>query len=137
MKNMFEPCFSVCPDRNCIPPQADALDRAGIQIRRITKDAGREDTRECDKVLSRSPYLLQMYNYYIRCRDGMSCPWCRYLGYRQKLRRRGEEMAKSIVLAGIIDPERTKALLPFFSGHFPKAARYIAEIRKETGEKRK
>lgn len=135
MRNMFEPCFSICRDRNRIPPQADALDRAGIQIRRITKDAGREDTRECDKVLSRSPYLLQMCDCYIRCRYGMNYPGCRYLGYRQELRRRGEETAKGIVLAGIVDPERTKALLPFFSGHFPKAARYIAEIRKETEEK--
>lgn len=35
MRNMFEPCFSVCPDRNHIPPQADVLDRAGIQIRSV------------------------------------------------------------------------------------------------------
>lgn len=35
MRNVFEPCFSVCPDRNRIPSQADVLDRAGIQIRSV------------------------------------------------------------------------------------------------------
>lgn len=121
-------CF-VCPDRNRIPSQADVLDRAIIQIRRITKDAGLEDTRECNRVLSRSPYLLQMCESHIRCRYGMSCPGCRYLGYRQELNRKGEDAAKGIVLAGIMSPEKAKALLPFFSGYFPKAARYITDLK--------
>lgn len=119
----------VCPDRNRIPIQADVLDRAGVQIRRITKDAGQEDTRERDRLLSRSPYLLRMCDCYIRCRYGMSCSGCRYMGYRQEMQRKGEDAAKGIVLAGIMSPEKTKALLPFFSGYFPKAARYIADLK--------
>ena len=121
-------CF-VCPDRNRIPIQADVLDRAGIQIRRITKDAGQEDTRERDRLLSRSPYLLRMCKTHIRCRYGMSCSGCRYMGYQQALQRKGEDAAKGIVLAGIMSPEKAKALLPFFSGYFPKAARYIADLK--------
>lgn len=120
-------CF-ICPDRNRIPIQADVLDRAGIQIRRITKDAGQKDIVERDRLLSRSPYLLRMCDCYIRCRYGMSCSGCRYMGYQQALQRKGEDAAKGIVLAGIMSPGRTKALLPFFSGYFPKAARYIADL---------
>ena len=120
----------VCPDRNRIPIQADVLDRAGVQIRRITKDAGQKDIEECDRLLSRNPYLLQMCDCYIRCRYGMNCPSCRYLEYRQEIQRKGEDAAKGIVLAGIMSPEKTKALLPFFSGYFPKAARYIADLRR-------
>lgn len=119
----------VCPDRNRIPIQADVLDRAGIEIRRITKDAGQKDIVERDRLLSRSPYLLRMCESHIRCRYGMNCPGCRYMGYRQELNRRGEDTARNIVLAGIMSPEKAKALLPFFSGYFPKAARYIADLK--------
>ena len=92
----------VCPDRNRIPIQADVLNRAGIQIRRITRGASREDIGERDKLLSRSPYLLRMCESNIRCRYGMNCPGCRYLGYRQEFNRKGEDAAKGIVLAGIM-----------------------------------
>ena len=56
----------------------------------------------------------------------MQCPGCRYLGSAYELRRMGEEVAKELILARIVSPERTKTMLPLFSGDFPKAARYIA-----------
>ena len=118
----------ACPDRNRVPVQADRLDRALARIRQITREAGHKDLQERDRKLARDPYLLQMCDTSIRCRYGTNCPGCRRMGYRQELARKGREAAKGIVLAGIVDPAKARSLLPFFSGDFPRAARYISEL---------
>lgn len=117
---------TVCNKKNRTPIQADVLIRAKSNLERITKDASDEQVRQRDNVISRNPYFLQMCQTSVRCRYGMQCPGCRYLESAHEFRRTGEEVAKELVLARIVSPERTKTMLPLFSGDFPKAARYIA-----------
>lgn len=126
MNNFVMGMQTVCNKKNRTPIQADVLIRARSNLERITKDASDEQVRRRDDMVSKNPYLLQMCQVFVRCPYGMQCPGCRYLGSTHEFRRTGEEVAKELVLARIVSPERTKAMLPLFSGDFPKAARYIA-----------
>ena len=117
---------TVCNKKNHTPIQADVLIRAKSNLEKITKDASDEQVRRRDDMVSQNPYLLQMCQVFVRCPYGMQCPGCRYLGSAHEFRRTGEEVAKELVLARIVSPERTKTMLPLFSGDFPKTARYIA-----------
>lgn len=126
MNNFVMGMQTVCNKKNRTPIQADVLIRAKSNLERITKDASDEQVRRRDDMVSKNPHLLQMCQIFVRCPYGMRCPGCRYLGSAYELRRMGEEVAKELVLARIVSPERTKTMLPLFSGDFPKAARYIA-----------
>ncbi len=126
MNNFVMNMPMVCNQRNRTPSQIDVLRSAKYNLERIIKDASDEQVRQRDNVISQNPYFLQMCQTSVRCRYGMQCPGCRYLGSAYELRRMGEEVAKELILARIVSPERTKTMLPLFSGDFPKAARYIA-----------